>query len=214
MPSQNRKAEEFIIKDLDGRVINEEYEEFVRRYVAHRLPKAPKELQNRLARGVVIRRKRVLYRQSHQRKLTNDMADDSERKDQKQRRVGDDHELASTATIRASNVADPDLMAGLIQRKPRGQRPAPASQTSASALPEELVITEKTLEDEESRPSTMITNIFTKSNLVPVPDPPKPAQHSKEFECPYCCIMLPIKEAKALRWRHVFYSQYFTGISC
>ena len=211
---QNRKAEDFKIKDSDGRIINKEYEEFVRQYVAHRLPKAPKTLQDRLARGIVIRRKRVLYRQSHQRKLTNDIADDGEQKDQKKKRASDDHELASTATLRTFNVVDSELMAGLTEKKPRGQKPAPASQTSASALPEEPVTIEKILEDEESRPSTTITNIFAKSNPVPVPDPPKPAQNSKEFECPYCCIMLQIKEAKALRWRYTSCSHRFIQISC
>jgi hypothetical protein len=134
MASQNRKAEDFKIKDLDERVINEEYEDFVRQYVAHRPPKAPKEHQGRAARAVVIRRKRVVYHQSHQRKLTNDMADGSERKDQEHWGLGDDHELASTATIRTFNVADSDLMARLTEKRLRSKKPAPTSQTSACVI--------------------------------------------------------------------------------
>lgn len=190
---QNSKAEKFEIMDEEGNNIDEAFASFALEFVKHRFPEAPELLVRRLAKGITVRRKRFLYRQSHQRKLSATST------------------VISSAALDSASHKDSTVrgVRRLVESLPQGSdiirngRPATRllSQTSASALTKRQSLVEQFVEDEASRQSTVFTKSSTVEGPMQVPEPPKPTPGSKEFECPYCCIFLPISQAKASRWR-------------
>lgn len=200
---QNNKAERFSITDDEGNIIDEQFKDFARDVVAHLFPDVAEELKDRLANGIVSRRKRFLYRQSHQRKLsTRTVMSLNEQDGQAQKITASECDAASTIRGFCAPVESPVQEAGTFERI-LGAGILP-SQTSASGMVRTPIPIETVMEDEQSNQSTTFTNTHTTSAPVQVPSPPKPVSGSKEFECPYCCIMLPIKHAKAYKWRYVF----------
>jgi hypothetical protein len=198
--AQNEKAERFTMKDDDGNDINESFAEFARHIMDHRFPGAPEFLRAKLSYGIVIRRKRFLYRQSHQRKLSGvSMFKEGEQKDDILAYNIEDVE----STVRASKVTDDLSPADMLAPEFPQSRTFAPSHTSASAIPEQPLPLTTALEDAKSNQSTAFTASPSLSAPVELPRPPKPAIGSKEFECPYCCLILPIKQSKALRWRYV-----------
>ena len=191
--NQNSKAEKFIITDEEGNDINESFADFSLQILTHRFPEAPKQLRQRLARGVTVRRRRFQYRSSHQRKLS---ARES---------VMPSENLRDTSEIDSTVRSFGDLVQSPIQEHGHQPRRSPnqrlPSQTSASAMTRRPIPIEKITEDDASKQSTVFTMAFTQDTPVWIPGPPKPAPGSKEFECPYCCIPLPITQAKASHWR-------------
>ena len=67
--SQNAKAANFPIRDEDGNDVGEQFADFALTWITHQFPEAPPVLRERLAKSVTLRRKRFLFRQSHQKKL-------------------------------------------------------------------------------------------------------------------------------------------------
>ena len=205
--SQNEKAERFIMTDDEGNDIDKSFADFACHLVAHRFPDAPHFLRNKLSHGIVIRRKRFLYRQSHQRKLSGAS---SMREETRQIKPKADRDDEVESTVRGFNLADglPSRGASTPEH-PIQTAPAP-SQTSASAIAKQPLPLQTALEDVQSDHSTLFTAIHSVNAPVEIPAAPKPAAGSKEFECPYCCLVLPIKQSKALRWRYVkfFFSLY------
>ncbi|KAF2230784.1 hypothetical protein EV356DRAFT_324935 [Viridothelium virens] len=196
---QNTKAEKSPVIDDEGNNIDSEFEEYALQVTTHRFPEAPKELRERLARGILIRRKRFLYRQSHQEKLKLRTATTVDTNEERKRGAVSDIDTATT--VRGFRVfAEPPVQGRTDGREAVGI-PILPSQTSASTVIKDLIHVEKIKEDEESKQSTIFTNPMTKTSPVLVPDAPKLAPGSKEFECPYCCIILPISHAKASKWR-------------
>ncbi|KAJ9613478.1 hypothetical protein H2200_003420 [Cladophialophora chaetospira] len=198
---QNPKADIFPITDDDGRIIDKEFTDFALEIVTHRFPDVLDGLRKRLANGIVVRRKRFLYRRNHQRKLsTTTMVHlGNEREEQ----VENDRMYEAESTVKGGPrilFESPVQEVGGFEGK-LGLQLA-LSQTSASGMAQTSIPREKVVEgDEESNVSTTFTNTAANSNPILVPRPPKPAPGSKEFECPYCCTILPITHAKASRWR-------------
>jgi hypothetical protein len=81
-------------------------------------------------------------------------------------------------------------------------KPRLPSQTSASKVSEKFR-PEDIFEPTPSRTPTVFSGAFTQQGSISIPDPPKPAAGSKEFECPYCCMILPMKEAMRSNWTYV-----------
>jgi hypothetical protein len=196
---QNEKAELFIMRDDEGNSINDTFAVYARHIVDHQFPDAPEYLRTRLSNGIVTRRKRFLYRQSHQRKLSNAGVHADREQDETTETLtagGADstvRALRMKEELPSRNFQDLDLVLRI---------PAP-SHTSASAIPQQPLPLSTVLEDAKSSQSTAFTASPSVSTPVEIPRAPKPAAGSKEFECPYCCLMLPIKESKAFRWRYV-----------
>jgi hypothetical protein len=198
--SQNEKAELFIMKDEDDNELNDTFAAFALQIVNHCFPHAPEFLRHKLSHGIVIRRQRFLYRQHHQRKLSVVYSS----KENMRKDLGYEANFEETdTTVRASRVADePSLSPTLILELQRSKN-SDLSQTSASALRKQNLPLDTALEDIRSNQSTAFTATPSLSAPVELPRPPKPAAGSKEFECPYCCLILPIKESKASHWRYV-----------
>ncbi|KAL9623533.1 MAG: hypothetical protein Q9160_002214 [Pyrenula sp. 1 TL-2023] len=193
LTSQNNKAERIKILDEEGNDIDDTFVDYAFRFITHRFPEAPELLRHRLAKGITVRRKRFLYRQSHQRKLSAKTVF-----------------VPAKSQYAASNL-DETVRGVKLQIEnrvhsteipPRAGANRVLSQTSASALTKRHVpYEEKVDEDAVSRPSTMFTKATVGEGPIAIPEPPKPGPSSKEFECPYCCIILPMNQAKASQWR-------------
>ncbi|KIX10281.1 uncharacterized protein Z518_01363 [Rhinocladiella mackenziei CBS 650.93] len=198
--SHNPKAENFPITDDEDNNIDEQFRKFAVECVAHKFPDVSKELKERLGNGIVTRRKRFLYRQKHQRKLsTRTIMADSKQEQQKgpvPKGDGQSTIRGTRAVLESSNQA---------MKGPKGTLGGAAlpSQTSASGMARTSIHIDMTENDEESNQSTTFTNtpVDPGGTTTFIPDPPKPTPGSKEFECPYCCIILPISYAKASKWR-------------
>jgi hypothetical protein len=191
--------------DEDG---NDFSEAFARKFalplVTYRFPNCPDWLQRKLADGVVVRRKRFLFRQHHQRKLALNV-------DNKHHHRHPSMQTSSVlveSTIRTLNTRDrepppPQASLGETQQ----YRPT-LSRTSASRPPPVLPLN-KASQDEQSNRSTVFTAALSSSIPVDIPQPPRMAPGTKEFECPYCCLVLPSKETKSAHWRYVMPLQGF-----
>lgn len=198
--SQNEKAEQFIMRDEENNVLNDTFAAFVLQIVDHYFPHAPEFLRNKLSHGIVVRRQRFLYRRHHQRKLS---VVHPTKEGTREDLVYDAKNRETDTTVRASRLADePSLSPTLILELHRSKT-SDLSQTSASALRKHNLPLDRALEDAKSNQSTAFTATPSSSAPIELPRPPKPAAGSKEFECPYCCLILPIKESKASHWRYV-----------
>lgn len=198
--SQNVKAERFIMKDEDGNELNESFAGFARQIVDHCYPDAPEFLRAKLSNGIVIRRKRFLYREHHQKKLFGvDTLREDMRQDLKYGTEIEETDITVRASKAANELSPVETLAPKLLR-PKETNP---SHTSASALQNQSLLIDTVLEDTKSNQTTAFTATPSSSAPIELPRPPKPVPGSKEFECPYCCLMLPIKESRASHWRYV-----------
>lgn len=196
---QNPKAERFPITDEDGNIIDNEFQDFAFQFVSHRFPDISTRLRERLGSSIVLRRKRFLYRRSHQKKLSTRTVMVLTDKEDTSKGKHSEHDVASTIQGLRVVLEDPIEEAQNFSGGP-ARRIAP-SQTSASRMAQSPIPIDQIDKDDESTQSTAFTNTLTNNGPLQVPEPPKPAVGSKEFECPYCCIILPLNQAKASKWR-------------
>lgn len=201
MAGQNFKAEKFPITDDEGNDIEDGFLDFALRPLEHQFPEATDVLKKRLAKGVVMRRKRISYRQNHQRKLESRTVAVQTLEQVGIDGPGSDQEAATTVRGVRTTAIDTSLAMGDGDVGKHGI--VARSQTSASKVTMSPISMEQVMEDEESRQSTVFTDTVAKHTPTMIPDPPRPRKGSKEFECPYCCMPLPINRAKASAWRSV-----------
>ncbi|KAF2115388.1 hypothetical protein BDV96DRAFT_687329 [Lophiotrema nucula] len=194
---QNVKADRFVLVDEEGNDIGKTFVlNFALPLVNHRFTNASSTLRTKLAEGIALRRKRFLYRQRHQMKLkvasttnTMDKASDN------------GPTIQIEPTVRAAEDNSNGRYALPVDANfQMRDRPAP-SQTSASAITKRILPLSTALEDQKSNHSSTFTNVSVSSVPLEIPPPPKCSPGTKEFECPYCCLMLPLREAKPRRWR-------------
>ncbi|KAH7066386.1 hypothetical protein BKA63DRAFT_160945 [Paraphoma chrysanthemicola] len=195
--SRHERVERFIMFDEDGNEMNEQFAAFADQLVNHKFAEAPDYLRRKLSRGIVTRRKRFLWRQSHQRKLSGvgSVPDGA-----KPKLLALDGPRHPDSTIRGTSVVDEARPTPLTSGGDHARIHTAPSKTSASGLPDTPLPLATALEDEQSVQSTTFT-MQSAAVSAEMPRPPKPANGSKEFECPYCCLVLPIKHLKAHRWR-------------
>lgn len=193
--SQNAKAVLFPITDDEGNDCEDAFEEYARRIVQRRCPAASEELTFKIARSIKIRRKRFLYRRSHQNKLG---FRPSEAEMRGTTSGSNTPGAMSTITISPNESKKYSSYPHSGQpTKPKGILP---SATSASDFPSgqfkrEIVFQPKSVI------STALYSPDDRAEAFQPPPPPKLLPGSKEFECPYCFIMMPIKEAKPAKWK-------------
>ncbi|PMD20214.1 hypothetical protein NA56DRAFT_574238, partial [Hyaloscypha hepaticicola] len=196
--SQNAKAANFTIKDEDGNDVGEQFKDFALTWITHQFPEAPPVLRERLAKSVTLRRKRFLFRQSHQKKLGMKLFLTPPPRPARSASPG----LDAESTVMARTVVE-NPVPDTHKKHNNLLKPRLLSQTSASKVSGKFR-TEDIFEPTPSRAPTVFSGAFTQQGSISIPDPPKPAVGSKEFECPYCCMILPIKEAVRSHWtRHV-----------
>lgn len=206
--SQNEKADRFIMKDDDGNEINEAFAGFTWQILNHCFPDAPEFLRSKLSNGIVVRRKRFLYRRYHQQNLFGLYT----WKETMQPNSGILNQVQETdVTVNAFRTKNEVAPVDTVTPMRLQLRASTQLHTPASALRKQPLPTDTVLEETRSNQTTAFTATPSSSAPVELPRPPKPAHGSKEIECPYCCLILPIKELRASNWRYVIAdsSMYF-----
>lgn len=179
---QNTKAAMYRIKDEEGNDCDAAFLEYALRRVQHLFPGVGENLAHRLADTIRLRRRMFLYRQQHQVKLQYRPPVDVLKEEKVGRRP-----VAST----------------IARTRPQGSRGPliafPPSITSASALSRAIH-----LPSAIGAQSVISRTVAPESSYdipMQVPRPPRASPGSKEVECPYCCLIMPIKETKQAEWR-------------
>lgn len=191
--SQKAKAQKIPLLDEDGLDNERQILRFALTLVEHRFPGAIPVLQHRLAQGIVTRRKRFLYRRRHQEKLSYRPGADVTKRQHR------DEDEARTAKEYSKSSQIPDGISSLVhRRKPL----APPSQTSASAFSASK-FQEPPIQTAQSQKTRTIAPSSDHVSSPEIPRPPKALPGSKEAECHYCCLMLPITELRPSEWRCV-----------
>ncbi|OCL12400.1 hypothetical protein AOQ84DRAFT_437031 [Glonium stellatum] len=193
LAAQNLKADSRAIKDEEGNDISSNFELFAREFVRRRFPDAHPILQDRISKAMLLRRRRFVYRQRHQYKLENKGPSANVAKIT---RLWAQSQASYPTTLKAENES-PHLAAILSNHK---EEATVLSCTSASAFPRNRFRADSVLAP-STKASTAIYAYGNHADAVQIPPPPKLLPLSKEFECPYCCIILPVKEAAPIRWR-------------
>lgn len=194
--NQNVKAANFQIKDEEGNECGDAFYNYALEVVAHKCQHADQPLRETLARAITLRRKRFLYRRKHQEKLS--FKDESEDEESSPKSISKDEGVPITPH-RDSPKGPKDTEAGKLLA---GQRPPP-SHTSASMF-SKTRFDRVAILDSTSIVTTTVKNAPSEHiGNVQVPPPPKMPSGSKEFECPYCFLVVGISEAKPAQWRYV-----------
>lgn len=191
--SQKAKAQRVPLLDEDGFDNEREVLQFALTLVGHRFPGATSELRHRLAQGIVTRRKRFLYRRRHQQKLSYRPGAEIAKLECK---TGDEARTAKQISKAHQNSGGMSSMTN--RRKP----PAPPSQTSASAFSASK-FQQPPIQTAQSQVTRTIAPSSDHVSSPDIPRPPKALPGSKEAECHYCCLMLPITELRPSEWRFV-----------
>ncbi len=193
--SQNEKAAKFVMRDDEGNEVD--FEPYALKRITHQLPEAPPYLLRRLAKAITERRRLFLYRRSHQRKLGSRSFSDSAENAPPVPSPSHEEESTIVGVHTVITSSPTKIRAGDTYLKPLISK---TSATSASIFPHSQFRAEAVFES-SSRVSTAFQSSVEERSSVQVPDPPPVNPGSKEFGCPYCCLMLPIDEAKRSKWR-------------
>ncbi len=194
----------FVLRDENGNDISSQFEHFAIRMVETRYPKANPLLHLRLGQVILQRRKRFAYQQRHQQKLALPARATPMPPSARQ--------LQHTGSVRDANFPPPGRAdSPNVQRIfPHGHaRRTVLSTTTASAL---------TLGTFRSRPPS---STFSSSTVATTNDaqnlyyPPRPrvTPGSKEFQCPYCGLVLGLEAGKGTRWKYekLFFPLLYRG---
>lgn len=183
---------DFVLRDENGNDISSQFEHFAIRMVQTRYPKANPLLHLRLGQAILQRRKRFAYQQRHQQKLALPA--------RATHILPSARQLQHTGSVRDANVPRPDRAASPnVQRTfPYGHARTVLPTPTASAL---------TLRTVRSRPpsSTLSSSTVTTNNDAEnLYYPPRPivTPGSKEFQCPYCGLVLGLEAEKGTRWKY------------
>lgn len=184
------RAENFEPKNEDGENMISEFKSFAAAVMRRDIPQANERLRDRMLESVTRRWRRLLYRQSHQAKLSRGakqlemVLPTVAQQLPPGRYIG---ERSETRTL-VSKADAPKL----------DQSPAPArSSTNASTLKSKDFSTITPSVDTSSR----VSRSSIQGNELDIPKPPKSSIKNNGFECPYCCILCPVKEASGSRWK-------------
>ena len=194
--TQNLKAANFAIRDEEGNEVDAQFEDYALKRATHQFPQAPFYLLKRLATAITLRRRRFLYRHRHQRKLRSHLFHDLPGGSLSPLSPSGDR---GSTTVGAPTVRLSPNIKNSTDNRYRKPLISQTSATSASFFPLEraqavsFAIT--------SKASTALHTPLDQAFYVQVPDAPQVSPGSKEFECPYCWLMLSIEEAKGSKWR-------------
>lgn len=179
----------FKLRDNEGNDYEATFEAAAMQLVGHRCPQATIDVKVKLAKSIVMRRKRFMYRKRHQEKLSYDAveAHTTGIADANPRQFTPSPSFAGTILL--NPLPDPGLKA---------VRENALSATSASAF------TQRRFRPEDiAGGQSIISTVFRDdmaSDFQP-PPAPKVTGARKEVECPYCYILLPVKETQPAQWK-------------
>ena len=161
-------------------------------------PDASEIIRHRLAETMVIRRRQLLYRRSHQQKLKGHDGRQSRPKRNQlapQTSTGI-HRHSSSSHYGSHNApTQPRKSAPNSKAESHGKHTA----TQASTLKE----TGFNADAVSSIASTALSAAASDFECLELPKPPKPIQGHSEFTCPYCYMVVPLKEADGKNWKCV-----------
>ncbi|KAF2502331.1 hypothetical protein BU16DRAFT_612008 [Lophium mytilinum] len=188
--TQNLKADIRVIKDEAGNDFSPNFGLFARSFVKHRFPDADAALLDRISKAMLLRRRRFIFRRRHQSKLGSKGLTPTVSKIIP---LWGASQVSRNTLVPAAQPAS-STVSKLTVKPDRST----ISGTTASAFPRAFRA-DSVLAPSTKAPSTVFAGPHT--DAVQVPPPPKLLPSSKEFECPYCCMILPVKESTPTRWR-------------
>jgi hypothetical protein len=187
---RNLTASKYALRDENGDDISAQFENFALQRVQAKFPAANTILHHLLANVILQRRKWLTYQKRHQQKLASFVQPTSRHSIPQQR----------SRTFQAMQFAQSSQGGTSTGRKtflPGIALGTALSTTTASALTASRVL---------SRPPSIASSTAASSSIdisaLSYPSVPKVPQYAKEFQCPYCGLMLGIKEGKSKRWRY------------
>lgn len=182
------KAESFVDRDKDGNDLTSRFANTAILAMNYKFPGANEALRKRLAESIARRRNRFAYRRIHQQKLSQVGSGNrqlifpiQEKQKRPQLPVGITADSASSqpGMIRREEVLPSNTSASLVD--PRGVNLR--SKRTSSQTP------------------TVISGSPTQAAELNYPAPPRVERDI--FQCPYCFILCPAKEARGKYWRSV-----------
>ena len=193
--SENAKVARFIDKDHDRQDM-EEYESHIRWQVQFRHPQASQILVDRLVNAVVFRRKKLLYRERHQQKLSQ----------------GIDHVFGTDLTVPSDMNAlkgydrNPNQFRGsnsallkVAATMKSSSRTMPLSATQASSVNRQGLASYA----KSFALSGMTKSAIARREELDVPPPPEPTKETAEAICPYCFEIVDKGRMAKARWTSV-----------
>jgi len=158
-------------------------------------PNASKIIQHRLAETMTIRRRQLLYRQSHQQKLKGQGG----RQNRPNRNQFVTENSAGITHSPSSNYgySNKPTQSTKSVSSSKAESRGKLSATQASTMVESKV----QFDAPSSKASTAMSAAVSDFERLEPPKPPKPSQGHSEFACPYCCMVVPIKEAEEKNWK-------------
>ena len=192
--TQSQRAASYIVKDEDGNDTMEAFEAYALAIIKLRFKDCSPEIQHRLSQAIALRRRKFLYRQRHQEKLRKRSYSGS--KD----RTRIIHSASRTALSGMLSV-NHSITRTEIERSSPAQRDVASVQMSGT---EASKFTEsKFLPDAKSSIASTAISTASLNDAFNIPPAPKIPKGLTEFQCPYCCVLVPAKESHGKRWRSV-----------
>jgi hypothetical protein len=186
---RDAKAANFIDKDDFGDDLTSRYAVIATLVLDHMFPNVDEPIRKRIAETIAQRRNVFAYRRKHQKKLSKMQREirpppEVHHRDGKIRQGQSEVSRAQPVAVSESKILTPQKTI--------------LSATSASAPdPEEL---RRRMKATSSKASTVISGTTTEAGALAIPAPPK-VDKNDVFECPYCFVLCPAREARGKYWR-------------
>ncbi|PVH91950.1 hypothetical protein DM02DRAFT_309352 [Periconia macrospinosa] len=200
--SKASKAERFAPLDEFGNDVVQSFERFTLDLVRVRLDGTKPFLQHRLAKANAARRRLFLYRLEHQEVLRY-RHDHQHPHDVKKKQQFPPQDIHYNTSYIPTHPPNPS-----VSRKSQNKKtvafgnPPPMPPTEVSARATTFVESEFRLSTSSKAPiadnGTSIRGVLGNGRL---PAPPKIPAARKEFECKFCCQLIPAKFAKKNEWQ-------------
>lgn len=190
---RDSKADRYIDRDEDGNDLTAQFANITSLVIDHKFPDADEAIRNRLAQSIARRRNRFAYRRKHQQKLARPYPLKQQLPTLLPPGLG---ERVPAPALPRKSIALPAISEPNLQRlEPTESLP---SHTSATLLdPERFKIPSKPT---SSKASTVLSGTPTQAATLSFPRAPQVGKNDF-FECPYCYIVCPAKEARGKYWK-------------
>jgi hypothetical protein len=195
LATQNEKAAAFVLRDETGADMTENLRCFYEALIKRDCKGINDQLVDRLAHTMILRRKRILYRQTRQRRWILQQAEDTRRKLDV---------LPAQVTHQSqddNHTQDEDMNETRchVESSPNNDRITPSTLT-ATVVDREKYLKQGT----PSRISRATSAPFQPSEKLLVPPRPMAAEEGNEFVCDYCCLILSSDQASDRdKWAYV-----------
>lgn len=188
---RNIRAAKYVERSETGANLSEEFDQYSEWIIRHKYPQAKPEVSQRMSATIAIRRRRLLYQRKHQKKLALVPS-----------KVLEQIPVSTNIDKSYPHLSDP--VGRLLVPKGlaiRTNPEPPLTWTSASTIDANRSLNLVT----RSEVSDLRSRSIVQNSKLDFPSPPHITIGNKEFECPYCCLVLPAREATdKVRWKLVY----------